>query len=184
MMKDKKYYCFNEILKFIDIPYDFERAKEYPFTEGVNNVSFSWGQIIIPKQGIRETILSKLGDTKDCPLKKITMLYQVPFKVEEKHSGDIGIINQNISLSFRYDKEWKYGDINKNIYETCFYILDHAKESNDFFIITDEWIQDFFSYYIIDNQYGLGAKYISSPCVEKLELNSDLCEEDDGAMKE
>lgn len=34
MMKDKKYYCFNEILKFIDIPYDFERAKEYPFTSG------------------------------------------------------------------------------------------------------------------------------------------------------
>lgn len=188
-MEDKKYYCFNEILKFIDIPHDFERAKEYPFTRGVDNVSFSWGQIIIPKQGIRETILSKLKlskleDSKDCPLKKIVMLYQVPFKVEWKHGGDIGVINQNISLSFRYDKEWKYGDINKNIYETCFYILDHAKESNDFFIITDEWIQEFFSYYIIDNQYGLGAKYISSPCVAKLELNSDSDEEDDGAIKE
>lgn len=182
MMEDKKYYCFNEILKFIDIPDDFERAKEYPFTRGVDNVSFSWGQIIIPKQGIRETILSKLTDSENCPLKKIVMLYQVPFKVEGKHGSDIGVINQNISLGFRYDKEWKYGDINKNIYETCFYILDHAKESNDFFIITDEWIQEFFSYYIIDNQYGLGAKYISSPCVAKLELNSSR--EDDDAVKE
>lgn len=181
-MEDKKYYCFNDILEFIGIPYDFERAKEYPFTRGVENVSFSWGQIIIPKQGIRETILSKLRDSKDCPLKEIIMFYQVPFKVEGKHGGGIGIINQNISLSFRYDKEYKYGDINKNIYEVCFYILDNAKELNDFFIITDEWIQEFFSYYIIDNQYGLGAKYISSPCVAKLELNSN--KEDDGAMKE
>lgn len=171
-MEEKKYYNFNEILKFIGIDYEFDqKSRKYPFTKGVDNVSFSWGQIIIPKQGIRETVQSKLSDSKECPLKKITMLYQIPFKVEDKDSSDIGVINKNISLTFRYDKEWKYGDINKNIYETCFYILEHSNESNDFFIITDEFIQDFFSYYIIDNQWGLGAMYISSPCVAKFEPN-------------
>lgn len=99
------------------------------------------------------------------------MLYQIPFKVDDKDSSDIGVINKNISLTFHYDKEWKYGDINKNIYETCFYILEYSEESNDFFIITDKFIQDFFSYYIVDNQWGLGAMYVSSPCVAKFKPN-------------
>lgn len=64
-MEEKKYYNFNEILKFIGIDYEFDKkSRKYPFTRGVDNVSFSWGQIIIPKQGIRETVQSKLSDSK------------------------------------------------------------------------------------------------------------------------
>jgi hypothetical protein len=77
--------------------------------------------------------------------------------VEDKKEYNFGIINQNISLGFRYDKEYKYGEITKSIYEVCWYIVQNADETNDFFIITNGNIHDFFSYYIIANQYGIGA---------------------------
>lgn len=45
-MEEKKYYNFNEILKFVGIGYEFDqKSRKYPFNRGVDNVSFSWGQI-------------------------------------------------------------------------------------------------------------------------------------------
>lgn len=167
MEEEKKYYTLTGILDFLGFDREFESKKTYPFNRDRGNVTFSWGQIIIPKKGIREVVQNKISDIKELPIDEIVMLYQVPFKVDDKRGTDIGVINQNISLGFRYDKEWKYGDINKSIYETCFYILENARETNDFFIITDDSLFTFFSYYIIDNQWGLGSLTVSSPCAEK-----------------
>ena len=182
-MEEKKYYSFNDILKFIGIPFDFEDKREYPFTKGIDNVVFSWGQILIPKKGIKETVECRLSDKEAVPpLKEISMMYQLPFKVIDKQVTDIGIINQNISLSFRYDKEWKYGEINKNIYEVCFFILENSYKSNDFYIITGDMIQYFFSNYIINNQWGLGCKYITSPPAYKFE--TDIEDETEAEAKQ
>ena len=165
---EKKFYNFYDILTFLGFNFDFKDKRGYPFNRDAHDVNFSWGQILIPKAGIRETVQNKISDIEDMPLNKLTMMYQIPFTVTKDNTNSkAGIINQNITLTFRYDKTFKYGEINKSIYECCFYILEHGIETNDFFIITDEYIFPFFSYYIIDNQWGLGAKTISSNCSEK-----------------
>lgn len=166
-MEEKKIYSFKEILEFLGYDYEFEKHKVYPFNRGRKNVTFSWGQILIPRTGIREVVQNKISDIKELPLKEINMVCQIPFKVENKVGTDFGMINHNISLTFRYDKEWKYGDVNKSIYETCFCILEQAAKLNDFFIIGSDYFHEFFSYYIIDNQYGLGAMTICSSPSEK-----------------
>lgn len=164
-MEEKKYYGFQEILKFLSFEYEFDKPNRYyPFNRGKENVVFSWGQIIIPKDGILKMVQNKISDIKERPLSEIKMMYQIPF-IEYKKCG---VINQNISLGFRYDKTYKYGDINKSIYEVCFWILEHAIRTNDFYIITDDMIQEFMSYYVIDNQWGLGSKTVCSPCNEKM----------------
>lgn len=164
-MEEKKYYGFQEILKFLSFEYEFDKPNRYyPFNRGKENVVFSWGQIIIPKDGILKMVQNKISDIKERPLSEIKMMYQIPF-IEYKKCG---VINQNISLGFRYDKTYKYGDINKSIYEVCFWILEHAIRTNDFYIITDDMIQEFMSYYVIDNQWGLGSKTVCSPWNEKM----------------
>lgn len=70
-------------------------------------------------------------------------------------------------MTFRYDKTYKYGDINKSIYEVCFYILENAERTNDFYILKDDNIFTFFSHYIIDNQWGIGKECVGSGCHEK-----------------
>lgn len=166
-MEEKKYYNLKGILDFLGFEYNFERAKTYPFTKNRKDITFSWGQILIPKTGIREVVQNKISDIDELPIKEIHMMYQVPFKVETKKGSDIGVINQNISLTFRYDKTHKYGEINKSIYEVCYYILENSRVTNDFYIITDDALFTFFSFYIIDNQWGIGALEVSSPCTEK-----------------
>lgn len=157
-MTNEKYYSFQEILKFLGFDYEFEHKNNYPFTKNKEDVIFSWGQILIPKYGIRETVKNKLADVKEMPINELHMIYQVPYVIiDDKNKGvHTGIVNKDIELTFRYDKEYKYGDINKSIYETCFAIIEYAKETNNFFII-DDGIQEFFSYYIINNQWGLGS---------------------------
>lgn len=185
-MNGKKYYSLAGILKFLSFPYKFENKEEYPFNREPSNIQFSWGQILIPKKGIREMVQNKISDKTERPLKELIMTYQIPF-IEKRKDGEsykTGIINQDISLSFRYDKEYKYGDINKSIYECCFYILEHSIETNDFFIITDDDLFSFFSYYIIDNQWGIGRLKVSSPPQENYsslqkEMNG-IYEEGDG----
>lgn len=162
-----KYYDFQSILEFLGFEYEFKtNNKGFPFSKGVDDVNFSWGQILIPKHGIREMVQYKISDIreKEAPLSKITMMYQIPFVTSQ---GKTGIINKNICLRFEYGKEYKYGDINKSIYEVCFFILEHAIPTNDFFLITDDVIQEFMSFFVINNQYGLGCSRISSPCMEK-----------------
>ena len=106
-------------------------------------------------------VQNKVSDIKEKPITEIKMMYQVPFLVDNSP----GVINKNISLSFRYDKEYKYGDITKSIYECCFWILEHAIRTNDFYVIKDDMVQEFFSYCVINNQWGLGSLEVcSSPC--------------------
>lgn len=174
MTEEKKYYALSGILDFLSFPHKFEIKDGYPFNRNPENIEFSWGQILIPKAGIRETVLNKILDIPEQPLKELAMIYQIPF-VQKRRDGTYktGLINQDISLSFRYDKEYKYGDINKSIYECCFYILENAIRTNDFFVITDDVLFDFFSYYIIDNQWGIGRLTTSSPPQEKYQPQRD-----------
>ena len=159
-----EYKSFQDILNFLGFTFNFEhKPRNYPFTEDPNDVIFSWGQILIPKFGIRQMVQNKISDIKDAPISEIKMVYQIPFVVvdtKEKRTFDkynSGVVNQNIGLEFRYDKTYKYGDITKSIYEVCYYITEHATETNDFFIIPYEFVTDFFSYYIIPNQWGIGS---------------------------
>lgn len=179
MSEELKYYDLKNILKFLGIDYEFERKSRYPFTKNPKQLSFSWGQILIPKYGIHEVVKNKISDVRDLPITEITMMYQVPFKNEcPDGSVGIGVINQDIRLTFRYDKEYKYGEITKSIYEVCFYILEHANFTNNFYIITNDDVFTFFSYYIIPNQWGIGRMTVSSPCVEKWEINEDQIKEE------
>ena len=161
-MEKQKYYNFKDILKFISFDWEFEKNdRRYPFNRGRDSVTFSWGQVLIPKYGIRQMVQNKVSDIKEKPISEIKMMYQIPFECE----GKAGLINKNISLSFRYDKEYKYGEVTKSIYECCFWILEHAVRTNDFYIIKEDMVQEFFSRYVIDNQWGLGSLDIcSTPC--------------------
>lgn len=173
-MEEAKYYNLQGILRFLNFDYKFQHEKQYPFNRDPENLEFSWGQILIPKNGIKEMVQNKISDIKEYPLKKLVMMYQIPFIDKSKNGTSYctGVINQDITLSFRYDKEYKYGDINKSIYECCFYILEHATETNDFFIMTDDILLDFFSNYIINNQWGIGRTTVSSPPQEKYKVES------------
>lgn len=165
-MSKEKYYSFQKILKFLSFDYEFEKQnRKYPFNRGKEEVIFSWGQILIPKYGIREMVQNKVSDIKETPITELKMMYQIPFLVD----GKVGVINKNISLSFRYDKQYKYGDITKSIYECCFWILENSTQTNDFYIITDDLVQMFFTHCIIDNQWGLGSLEVCSPPQEKIE---------------
>lgn len=165
-MPKKKYFVMQDIFDFL-FRYQFGTKDEYPFNRDPKNLIFSWGQVLIPAQGIREMVQNKVSDIEDRPLKEIKMMYQVAFIDNTHNDPKTGIINQDISLTFRYDKEYKYGDINKSIYEVCFYILQHGRFTNDFYIISDDSLFEFFSYYIIDNQWGIGRLLTASPPNEK-----------------
>ena len=172
-MEEVKYYNFEEVMKFLNFAY-FLR-KEYPFNRNdLENVKCSWGMLLIPRKGIEEVIQNKISDkdTKN-QLKEIVMMYQLPYE----YKGDVGIINKNISLTFRYDKVFKYGDINKSIAEVCYFIEKHAKRLNDFYIIYPDYVNEFMSYFVINNQWGLGAEFIYNTPMENLKcLEEDIKE--------
>lgn len=169
-MEVKEYYNFKDILKFLNFDYEFEdiegfpRHREFPFNMNKDEVEFSWGQVLIPKYGIREMVQNKISDIEDKPLRELKMMYQIPFST----SKGIGVINKNISLSFDYAHAYKYGEITKSIYECCFWILEHAVKTNDFYIIKGEYVMEFFSYCVINNQWGLGSMDICSTPSAKL----------------
>ena len=163
-MEKTKYYNFEDVLKFLGFDYEFDNdnktfPSKYPFHLGRDKVEFSWGQILIPEYGIRETVQNKISDIEEKPLKELNVMYQIPFLTDK---GKIGVINKDISLSFRYDKQYKYGEISKSIYECCFWILENAVKTNNFYIIKDNQVMEFFSYCVINNQWGLGAMEICS----------------------
>lgn len=60
------------------------------------------------------------------------MIYSIPFRVNDESFGSV---YKDISLTFKYDKQFKYDDITKSIYEVCFWILDKAIETNDFILL-------------------------------------------------
>ena len=92
------------LLKFLSFDYKFEHNKEYPFNRGRDKVNFSWGQVLIPKYGIKEMVQNKISDIKEKPISEIKMMYQIPFTVDG--CGGSGVINKNIILSFGYDKKY------------------------------------------------------------------------------
>lgn len=168
-MEEKMYYSFQDILKFLGIDYEFERKekKEYPFNREKENVTFSWGEVLIPKYGIMKMVQNKISGINEKPISEINMIYSIPFVEERNNEHHVGSICKNISLSFKYDKEYKYGDITKSIYECCFWIIEHARRTNDFYIIKDDMVQEFFSYCVINNQWGLGSMVVCSSPNEK-----------------
>ena len=183
LFADDTYYSFRTILEtFLNFDYEFTRKNpEYPFNRKPEQIRFFWGQIIIPKYGIREVVQNKVSDipSSSNPINRINMLYQIPFKEYDRDNG-VGVINRNISLSFRYDKTYKYGDITKSIEEVCFWILEHAVKTNDYYIITDDDVFTFLSYFVIENQYGLGATVITSNPGEEFKIIQNVEEEENG----
>jgi hypothetical protein len=168
MKSEEKYYNFQEILKFLNFDYEFEKKDRYPFNAKKEDVTFSWGQIIIPKYGIWDMVNNKISNNQEKPISEIKMMYVIPFCETSKENIKCGSVNKNISLTFRYDKEYKYGDVTKSIYEVCFWILEHAIKTNGFYIITDDMVQEFMSYCVINNQWGLGSLTVCSPCNETM----------------
>lgn len=170
-MKELKYYNHEEIMKFLNFAY-FLR-KEYPFNRNdLENIRCNWGMLLIPRKGIEKVIQNKISDKKDDnELKELVMMYQIPFE----YKGKVGIINKNISLTFRYDKEFKYGDINKSLAECCYYIEKHSKVMNDFYILYPDYLSEFMSYFVINNQCGLGAECVETSPMENLKfLEEDI----------
>ena len=165
-MSRDEYYNINDIFNILGITREFERkCPDFPFNYGADKVKFGWGDILIPRKGIRETILNKLKD-ESTYLKEINMIYCIPFIVSDygHKKGELkaGCLYKNIGITFDYGHQWKYGDIEKSIYETCFYIHEYGTVTNDFYIIQNDNVQEFLSYYVINNQYGIGALRVGS----------------------
>ena len=163
MNEEEKYFTDSEIMKFLGIDYEFEKGKEYPFNRKLEKIKFIWGHIIIPRYGIEKIIQNKISDKEYRNiLQKITMLINIPFVCEDRP----GVITTDVSLTFRYDKEYKYGDVKKSIAEVCYAIEKYGTKTNNFYIIKDEWFNDFMSYFVINNQWGIGATtVVSAPVI-------------------
>lgn len=176
MNEEYKFYNTAEILDFLGIKYNFESEvnREYPFNRKPSDFIFDWGYLIIPREGIEKEIQNKISSKKEyiSKLKEIKMLYHIPFF--EKKRNSLGTIIVNVSLSFRYDKEYKYGDINKSLPEVCYAIEKMGSKTSNFYIIDSDNIHYFMSNYVINNQWGIGVtKVVSSP---EVNLNDNFKE--------
>lgn len=180
---EQKYYTTTEILKFLGIDYEFEkqRRKEYPFEDKPSDIIFNWGYITIPREGIEKIIQNKISDKEyHGILKEIKMLVHIPFY--NKRTENTGTIITNLTVGFRYDKEYKYGDVTKSLPEVCYAIEKWGKETNDFYVINSDYMHEFMSYYVIPAQWGIGAtQVISSPQVK---INDNFKEIRDDEMYE
>ena len=168
-MEEYNFFNTDEILAFLGIKYDFENEnnKEYPFNDKPSDIIFSYGYITVERQGIEKEIQNKISSKGEyiSNLREIKMLYHIPFY--NKRTKNTGTIIQNISLTFRYDKTYKYGDINKSLPEVCYAIEKMGRKTNDFYVIGTDNIHEFISNYIINNQYGIGSTLVeSSPTVQ------------------
>lgn len=162
--EERKFFYREDIFKFLSLDFEFKNNKQYPFCKNVEDLTFSDGSIIIPRKGIEKIVQNKISNIQEDVLDKITMLVQIPFSyIIKENDIKTGIIVRNVSLSFRYDKTYKYGEITKSMEEVCYAIIRNAKATNDFYII-DDYFYEFMSYFVIPNQWGLGAtKIISRP---------------------
>ena len=92
------------------------------------------------------------------------MLVHIPFYC--KRTKNTGTIIVNVTVGFRYDKEYKYGDVNKSLPELCYAIEKYGRKTNDFYIINDNNINYFMSNYVMGTQWGIGAmEVVTSPQV-------------------
>lgn len=92
---------------------------------------------------------------------------------------NLGVIAINVSLSFRYDKIYKYGDINKSIEEVCYAIIRNAKVTNDFYIIDDSYFGEFMSNFVMNNQWGIGRDLTISSFTRKFDTNFNEINKED-----
>lgn len=171
MSKEVKYYNFEEILKKLNLYHDFNNKHEYlpqVFNHKIEEFDFSWGEIIIPKKGIRETVMNALSKKAEIVLNELKFIWIIPYKLDKispitKHEiSTYGNIYQNISLTFRHDKILKWGEITNSLEECCFFILEYAKDIGDFYVITGkDNVQDFINQVIIPNQYGTKCEWAS-----------------------
>ncbi len=162
-MEDYKFYNTVEILDFLGIKYDFENneGKQYPFKDKPSDIIFNYGYITIPRAGIEKIIQNKISD-KDYHniLDEIKMLVHIPFYC--KRTKNTGTIIVNVTVGFRYDKEYKYGDVNKSLPELCYAIEKYGRKTNDFYIINDNNINYFMSNYVMGTQWGIGAMEVAT----------------------
>ena len=175
-MEEYNFFNMEQILGFLGIKHDFENKenKEYPFYDKPSDIIFSWGYITVERKGIEKEIQNKISSNGEyvSELKEIRMLYHIPFY--NKRTKNTGTIIQNISLTFRYDKTYKYGDINKSLPEVCYAIERMGNKTNDFYVIGEDNIHFFISNYIMNNQWGIGTTLVeSSP---KVQLNDNFKE--------
>ena len=167
-MEDYKFYNMVQILDFLGIKYNFENneGKQYPFKDKPSDIIFNYGYITIPREGIEKIIQNKISD-KDYNgiIEEIKMLVHIPFYC--KRTKNTGTIIVNVTIGFRYDKEYKYGDVTRTLPEVCYAIEKYGKKTNDFYIINEDYFHEFMSYFVISTQWGIGAmQVISSPQVE------------------
>ena len=167
-MEDYKFYNMVQILDFLGIKYNFENneGKQYPFKDKPSDIIFNYGYITIPREGIEKIIQNKISD-KDYNgiIEEIKMLVHIPFYC--KRTKNTGTIIVNVTVGFRYDKEYKYGDVTRTLPEVCYAIEKYGKKINDFYIINEDYFHEFMSYFVISTQWGIGAmQVISSPQVE------------------
>lgn len=172
-----------KILDFLGIRYQFEKEgkKEYPFWKGIENVQFFTPYITIPQRGIEQVVLNKLSDKQDLEkrkneIEKIEMLVHIPYLI--KNEEQVSNLVVNLSLGFRYDKEWKYGDIRKNKAEVCYAIMKYGKRTNDFYLIDNENFHSFMSYYVMNNQWGIGAMINVENLKENINKNWEIVYEE------
>lgn len=175
-MEEYNFFNMAQILEFLGIKYRFEKKgnKEYPFCSKPSDIIFGWGYITVERKGIEKEIQNKISSNGEyvSELKEIKMLYHIPFY--NKETKNTGTIIQNISLTFNYDKTYKYGNINKSLPEVCYAIERMGNKTNDFYVIGVDNIHFFMSNYIMNNQWGIGTTLVeSSP---KVQLNDDFKE--------
>lgn len=180
-MEEYNYYSTTKILDFLGIKYNFENneGKMYPFKDKPSDMLFSYGYITIARDGVEKIIQNKISD-KDYNgiLKEIKMLVHIPFYC--KRTKNTGTIIVDVSVGFRYDKEYKYGDVNKTLPEVCYAIEKYGKKTNNFYIINEDNINYFMSNYVMNNQWGLGAmEVITSPQVKIDDEFNEIYDEED-----
>lgn len=166
-----KFYSQNEILEFLGIIDDFKNAekynKPYPYKDNLEDLVFNYFYITIPKQGIHQAVQDKISQKYNneiavSALNEINMLVHIPFYCERTKNTGCFIVN--LTIRFRYDKTYKYGDITKSLPEVCYAIERHAKELNDFYILNEYYATEFMSNFVMHNQWAIGAtEIISTP---------------------
>lgn len=170
-MEEFKFYNTAQILDFLGIKYKFndEEDKNYPFAENLNDLAFNYGYITVERQSIENEIQNKISSNGEyrSDLEEIKMLYHVPFY--NKRTENTGTIMVNLSLTFRYDKTYKYGDINKSLPEVCYAIQKYGIKTNDFFVIGVDNIHYFISNYIMNNQWAIGSTIVEASPKVKLD---------------
>ena len=179
-MEEYKYYNTVEILDFLGIKYNFENneGRQYPFKDKPSDIIFNNGYITIPREGIEKIIQNKISDEDyNGILEEIKMLVHIPFYC--KRTKNVGTIIVNVTVGFRYDKEYKYGDVKKSLPELCYAIEKYGRKTNDFYIIYDEF-NYFMSNYVMGTQWGIGAMKVVS--TSQIEIDDNFKEIRDDEM--